>query len=582
MRVLKIIILLITVSLSCHAQFSQRKASVLRDSMFYYYYRSDSCNFQRFANDYKSYLLRYNMMYMYYNAMSNEVLFYLNAFDYFTAYVKMQEMGEDIKKRNCPEEQYQYTNMMGNVLADLGKREQGMVYLLKTIDLINKYCPDKNRLVGVYMDIAYCQMQRHPDKALQWAHKALKVSQDTNNIADATALIAQLNFILKNYPEFQKYYKKYLVFKEKGYQSMYENYIMVYWLLYHHRTAEAIAKAKDMQNKYDRCYYLMKIYEFNGDMQLAYDEQTQLTEVSDSLMSSIMGNIIYNRYTERQLNMEHQTSIKHWEMFITLLLVCSTLFCFSLIIVLIVRKSIMRKLRQSNAELVVARDKAMESDKMKLAFIRNVSHQIRTPLNIISGYSQVLGKNNSMDDEARTKAVAKVEENVEKITDIFDKLLDVSDSESESQDEIDNLTTNQFLSGFLASYEGRQHPGVVLQFESELDATDEVAVHVESLKKILTELLDNAIKFTNQGTVMLQAKRDDTLQLVIVVQDTGCGIPSSENEHIFERFVKLDDFAEGTGLGLSLCRTLAKLLGGTIVLDNAYICGARFILRIPC
>lgn len=242
----------------------------------------------------------------------------------------------------------------------------------------------------------------------------------------------------------------------------------------------------------------------------------------------------------------------------------------------------MTKLRKTNADLVIARDKAMESDRMKLAFIRNVSHQIRTPLNIISGYSQVLSNNRKLDSELRTVAASEVEENVEKITNIFDKLLDVSDSESESQDEIVNLSTNQFLSGFLASYENKKHEGVTLKFESDLDTSDVVSVHVESLKKILAELLDNAIKFTQQGCVTLQVKRDDTLQLLIVVQDTGCGIPSSENEHIFERFVKLDDFAEGTGLGLSLCRTLAKMLGGTIVLDNAYIGGARFILRIPC
>jgi signal transduction histidine kinase len=101
------------------------------------------------------------------------------------------------------------------------------------------------------------------------------------------------------------------------------------------------------------------------------------------------------------------------------------------------------------------------------------------------------------------------------------------------------------------------------------------------LKRIINSLVDNAIKNTPQGTVTLKASTDKQ-ELTLMVEDTGKGVPVEEAEHIFERFIKLDTFQEGLGLGLPLCRSMAQRLGGTVRLDTTYQSpGARFIVTLP-
>ena len=100
------------------------------------------------------------------------------------------------------------------------------------------------------------------------------------------------------------------------------------------------------------------------------------------------------------------------------------------------------------------------------------------------------------------------------------------------------------------------------------------------MRRILNPLFDNAVKNTPIGTVTLRAAATDT-QLMLMVEDTGCGVPAGEAEHIFERFVKLDSFKEGLGLGLTFSRTMAQRLGGDVKLDTTYDKGARFIVTIP-
>lgn len=583
MKIIKILLLLITASTCCHAQFSQKRETSLRDSMFHFFYNSDSCNFQRIANTYKDYVLTHGRLHLYYTAMSNEVVFYLNAFDYYTAYVKLQNMDEDMTKRNCEKERYQYTNMMGNVMADLGKKKEAMDYLLQTIDLINQCVADKNKLVGVYMDIAYCQMGSHPDESLKWAMKAEQIAKDKYNLSDATAMISELYFILKDYPNFLKYHARYMTMKAQGYISMYNDFLEVYWLVYHKHTNQAVAKARVLQNQYDRYYYEMKVYEYVGDIKQAYIVQSKMTEISDSLLSSVVESVIYKRHLEQQLEAERNRVSRNHDIFVSVMLILAVIFCVGLVGALVVRKEMLRKLNTKNKDLIVARDKAMESDRMKLAFIRNVSHQIRTPLNIISGYSEVLTSGIGLDADTLQNSRSKLTENVKIITEIFDKLIRMSESESEILEEAERVSCNDLLTHFIASYQGKQHKDVTLCVTGQLDETeDQVNVQVDTVQKILHELMDNAIKFTERGCVELAAKRTADNLLMLTVQDTGCGVPPAENEHIFERFVKLDDFAEGTGLGLTLCRSLCTLIGGTIVLDNAYVGGARFILTIPC
>ena len=144
----------------------------------------------------------------------------------------------------------------------------------------------------------------------------------------------------------------------------------------------------------------------------------------------------------------------------------------------------------------------------------------------------------------------------------------------------DTPCINRILRQTIHEYEPIAKKGVTIRLESSLDDDFTLKTNENMLKRILTALMENAIKYTEKGSILLNASATDD-QLQITVEDTGCGIPKKEAERIFDRFVKLDSFKEGIGLGLPLSRKLAEQLEGSLKLDTSYTKGARFVLTIP-
>ena len=132
----------------------------------------------------------------------------------------------------------------------------------------------------------------------------------------------------------------------------------------------------------------------------------------------------------------------------------------------------------------------------------------------------------------------------------------------------------------IASEEDALTDHTSMMLKSELSDDYTLLTNELMLKRIVSSLLNNAVKNTTEGHILLRASEADG-QLKLVVEDTGCGIPEKEAEHIFDRFVKLDKFKVGIGLGLTLCRTTAQSLGGNVILDTSYRDGARFVVTIP-
>jgi signal transduction histidine kinase len=233
-------------------------------------------------------------------------------------------------------------------------------------------------------------------------------------------------------------------------------------------------------------------------------------------------------------------------------------------------------------QLKKAYDHALESDKMKTAFIQNVSHEIRTPLNVICGFTQVISDPElATGIEDRQKMADMMQKNARVITSLIDEMLELSNSES-AIDAVkeDQVEVNEVLRDLMQENEGLLSKETVLRFESSLSEDYVITTNELMLKRIVNSLIDNAIKNTPKGTVTLRVAADKD-NLTLMVEDTGKGIPAAEAEHIFERFFKLDSFKEGLGLGLPLCRSMTERLGGTVRLDTTYHHGARFIVTLP-
>lgn len=254
------------------------------------------------------------------------------------------------------------------------------------------------------------------------------------------------------------------------------------------------------------------------------------------------------------------------------------------------------QLAQNNQLLTVANERAEESSRMKTNFIQQISHEIRTPLNILSGFSQILTDDGvELDATARKDINRQIIENTDRITGLVNKMLELSEANCRTFIELNDHVPVTQIANEAVAVSGIDHTGH-LDFELKAPAEAETTILNTSLNaaaRALTLLLGNARKFTapaeayghqasaatkQHATLTIRISKDS---VQFVVEDSGIGIPADEAEHIFEEFVQLNDYYDGTGIGLTVARSLARRLGGDIQLDTTYTHGARFILTLP-
>ena len=240
-------------------------------------------------------------------------------------------------------------------------------------------------------------------------------------------------------------------------------------------------------------------------------------------------------------------------------------------------------------------DQAMESSRMKTDFIQQISHEIRTPLNILSGFTQVLTSGMELDEATQQEVTKGIVDNTERITSLVNKMLELAESGSDTP-----LERNDQALAIQIAAQAAEDSGITqathLDFDLDIAPEAETVMLTTALApatRVLVLLLDNAMKFTHpaeaaggvnavkeKSRAVLRVSVDDGM-VVFTVEDTGIGVPPEESEHIFEEFVQLDKYYDGTGIGLTVARSLAQRLGGDISLDTSYSPGARFVYSLP-
>ena len=234
------------------------------------------------------------------------------------------------------------------------------------------------------------------------------------------------------------------------------------------------------------------------------------------------------------------------------------------------------------ARLAKALEHAKESDRMKTAFVQHISHEIRTPLNIITGFAQVVSNPDyELSKEDRNRIMADISHNTTEITNFVNELLELSESESQSVYQLDeDVDVAAICQEAIEASETANQGKLALSVSSELPDGYRLKSNATAIRKILDRLMSNALKFTMSGSVTIRIKTEKG-HLKIAVEDTGKGIPSDQQERVFERFYKIDSFVQGMGLGLTVARRSAQLLGGTLTIDPTYTTGCRFVITLP-
>lgn len=546
----------------------------------------------------KAYYLEKGNKTSYYKIRQNEVLYDTENGRIYRAIKRANDMLEDMKKEKEKHYDMVYT-VLATIYESRGNYRMADYYYKDALK--NSQPSDSGALISIYSRIASLKVSREPQEA--WMYNE-KFGALTHNFPDYhkvyLALKGEILFyqgkkeqFLKTYDEFRQFIKDTPGMDNYGVDgmevmcaAMKGNYDQALNLLVEDGTYVDDVRQLDM---------IGKIYEMMGRYDQALKISARRRDLRDSLNSDLLFNNINEvnaemglvrlseqSARERELMNAKAANEREWWLIITIVLL---LIGIGLIVWrYLTRRAYQKRLLKKNQELEVALSRAQESDRMKTAFIEHVSHEIRTPLNVITGFAQVItNPDYDLEEEERNMMLNDISKNTIEITNIVNELLEVSEDESrEHLERIDVVNVNQLCEKVMGQANMVNNGRLSLSYKNQLAEGFTLRTSRQALERILTQLLKNALKFTNEGSIELKVReRAGHGGVEFSVTDTGIGIAEENQEKVFERFYKVDSFKQGLGLGLTMSRKMAELLDGSLDIDKDYKKGTRFVLVLP-
>ena len=548
----------------------------LRDSMLHAFNDGDSARFFRHVKNLQNYLLEKNDLHAYYTQRCNEIVFLLNRQSVIEAYKLATTLSQELLQRKLDKEMYMAYNMMGHIYNYSGNRENAKECFWEVIHRLEKSGYQES-MPAIYINLVNVEMSlNNTDEAMKLIDKAAEIADSPQRLFDIETRRTLLYYNLGDMEKFNEGYLAYKEGKAKGLSSVHGRELEVYYTAGQGRIDEAINMALKDLAPTEGYEAIIKIYERAGLWQKAYEYLKLENKASDSINTIILSNSMQGIQNEMKV---HEADRKASRYFIFGLLATIVL----LILLLLAMSYIYNSRRRHMKQLERAYQHALESDKMKAAFIQNISHEIRTPLNIINGYAQVLSSPDFDLSASERKDISQtMMKNTNDITSLVNETLELSSTETGViAEKKDKVQLHRLIGDEMHKLQKLTDSKLQMKYHSSLASDYELMTSEVLLRRIINTLIDNAIKNTPEGSITVSTSVANEV-LTINIEDTGTGIPEGEEEHIFERFVKLDDFKKGLGLGLPLCRALCRRLEGNVVLDKSYQGpGARFVVTLP-
>ena len=547
----------------------------LRDSMHHAFNDGDSVRFFPALKALQDYLLKQGDTHAYYTQRCNEIIFEMNRRKIFEAYMLGRQLSMELREKNLDNEMYMAYNMLGHINNICGNKKAAKRNFYTVIDLMEKGGYFES-MPPIYMNIVNVEMDDNPEEAMRLLDRAQEIAEmySPERVFDIETRRTISYYNSGDMAKFLEGYKEYKKGVAEGKSSVHGRTMEVYYLASQGEYDKAIEMAKEELGD-DSDDIVTTIYEKAGRWKEAYQSLRQAYTASDSVNNVALANSMMGIRDQLAINDMENKSTRNRMIALTIGLVLLGLLVAAQLYIVFSRRRHMKQLSK-------AYQKALEADKMKTRFIQNVSHEVRTPLNIISGFSQVIANPELTETvEERQHMAEMMQQSAGQITNLIDEIIGLSLIETSTVAvRGDLIKVNEQLNTIVANFEEALQPGVTLSVESELEPDYAFATNKGMFSRIVNALIDNAIKYTEKGSIVVKASAF-ARALTIAVEDTGCGVPAKEAENIFGRFVKLDSFKQGIGLGLPLSRKLAEQLGGTVTLDTSYHAGARFVVTLP-
>ena len=536
----------------------------------------DSTKFFPAIQALQKYLYDKDDLHGYYTQRCNEIVFQMNQQRIYEAYKLARELSKELREKKIDKEMYMAMNMLGHINRYCGNKEEATAHWYEVLRMMEEqgYFSSMPTIYMNIVNVALDDSTEEADSLLEIA-KQISLKHCPERVFDVETRQTLSYYYRGDFNRFLKGYAAYKKGVAEGKSSVHGREIEIYHEALLGNTDKAVRMAHEELGD-EGLDAVTIIYEKAGRWEEAFHALKKQHVASDSIDNVVLSNSMMGIRDEMMIYEAERDAARS-----RFYMMAAVIILLALLVVALFH--ITQTRRRHLKELKKAYNQALESDKMKTAFIQNISHEVRTPLNIISGFSQVIA-NPELDTniEERREIARMTQKNARLITSLIDEMLLVSLNESSEEAKKENhVEINTIMRGVMKEAEGNISTKTTIQYDTTLADNFTILSNEYMLKIIINALVDNAVKNTPEGAIVLKASKPSDNELALTVEDTGCGIPADEAEHIFERFVKLDTFKEGIGLGLPLCRMLIEKLGGGVRLDTAYTKGARFIVTLP-
>ena len=511
----------------------------LVDSMRYGFNMGDRARFFPALSRLEDYLLKQNDLHAYYTQRCNEIVFLMNRQRILEAYKLSRQLSQELREKKLDKEMYMAHNMLGHLYRYCGNKEAAKRNFKMVIEMMEK-AGYYESMPPIYMNIVNVEMSDDPEEARQLLDKAATIAAQYSpeRVFDIETRKTLSYFNGGDIPKFLEGYKKYREGVSEGKSSVHGRSMDIYYEACMGNTDKAIEIAHEQLGE-DSHEAVTKIYEMSGRWKEAYESQRAQMEASDSINNIILLNSMEGYRDELRLYEIERETAKMRTITMGIIIALLLMLVCALGYIMFSHRRHMKQLKR-------AYDHALESDKMKAAFIQNMSHEVRTPLNVIAGFAQVLANPELSSNAEQRKDMAQMMlKNTHLITNQIDAMLELSVNEASGlAPKEDTIRLNNLLKDIIRENEPGLPPGVSLALDSALGDDYCLKTNTGMIKRMMNALLDNAVKNTTKGRITVKASANEE-ELTLTVEDTGCGIPANEREHIFERFFKLDSFKTG-------------------------------------
>ncbi len=456
----------------------------------------------------------------------------------------------------------------------------------RAVDFRHKYFPNESAGDDLQELMKIANHRKDQKAGLMYARKIL-AEPNVAPIHKGRALfrLSQFAFNKNNVQQYDSIYNVLMQLKESDGIAAIEPVVEVNYEILHGNYQRALQLCQDLSpdKKAER---MAVIYHLMGNNDKAYEMMAKFKKINDSIVLVSHGNVVASCYVqmnnermklEQKLLEDENSQLKHWLVYI---------LCIAVVLLLALviwqHHARIKRLEKEKVQLEQEKKRAEKAFDMKNEFITNITNELRAPLNPIEGFSDILANSDyELQSEEREQLRGLIKDSSKHITKLIDELAEMSLYESKKSLPMNyTLSPNHLSRHMVDTMRPRCKEGVRMFFESDLPDDYAVQTNYEGIETLLRHLLENAIQYTDKGVITLAiTEYEDSVRTSVT--DTGRGIPPERREHVFETFRELGDNQKLQGLGLSICQSIVKLLGGRIWLDETYTDGTRFIFDLP-